>query len=67
MKVFTWDWSNRPIEPKTRHIFSEKDLIFGDFGDHILIHCPTNNEDYIIRYDYESGRKVLRKKVTLCK
>lgn len=65
MKCFELDWSKRPTDPDTGYIFSEEDRILGDFGDHILVSCLLNDEDYIITYEYDSGRKVLNKKAKL--
>jgi len=53
------DWSNRPIEFMCGHEFTDEDLILGDFGDHILVRCPVNQEDYKIYYDVFDYKKVL--------
>lgn len=67
MNCFKLDYSNYPQAPETGYVFSENDPILGDFGDHILVNCPDNDEDYTIRYDYDSGKKVLRKEAKLVK
>jgi hypothetical protein len=56
----TYDWSNRPVEFLRGHVFSERDQILGDFGDHILVYCLATDEDYRVYYDVVGSRKVLR-------
>ena len=53
------DWSNRPVEFMCGHEFTNEDLILGDFGDHILIRCPVNEEDYKIYYEIIESKKLL--------
>jgi len=67
MNCFKLDYSKYPQDPDTGYIFTEEDTILGDFGDHILVSCPANDEDYIIKYDYDNGKKVLRKEAKLVK
>jgi hypothetical protein len=55
----TYDWSNQPVEFLCGYTFAPGDDIRGDFGDHILIRCPINQEDYRIYYHISEGRKVL--------
>lgn len=67
MKCFPLDYSNNPRDPESGYIFSEEDTILGDFGDHILVSCALNEEDYTIHYDYTDGKKVLRKTAKMVK
>jgi hypothetical protein len=67
MNCFPLDYSNNPRDKESGYIFTEEDTILGDFGDHILVSCALNDEDYIIHYDYIDAKKVLRKEAHMVK